>query len=247
MQCSVSVFVVCVCVRACASARVRVCVHVHACAVQTASSANALWKTNSVSADGVSRQRSSSDPPAVHPPLPPLRVTSTNPLGPTPPPPAAKTPSVLEALSQQSKPAQPGVPLGKATPPPLPPQPPSRLPQKRPAPGMDKTTPLVNKGQPRGPAVDLSGTEALGPLSNTVAVQPPAPMPRKSQTTRLKPKRVKALYNCVADNPDELTFSEGDVIIVDGEEDQEWWIGHIDGDPSRKGAFPVSFVHFIAD
>ncbi|XP_015976616.1 arf-GAP with SH3 domain, ANK repeat and PH domain-containing protein 2 isoform X3 [Rousettus aegyptiacus] len=215
--------------------------------VQTASSANALWKTNSVSADGVSRQRSSSDPPAVHPPLPPLRVTSTNPLGPTPPPPAAKTPSVLEALSQQSKPAQPGVPLGKATPPPLPPQPPSRLPQKRPAPGMDKTTPLVNKGQPRGPAVDLSGTEALGPLSNTVAVQPPAPMPRKSQTTRLKPKRVKALYNCVADNPDELTFSEGDVIIVDGEEDQEWWIGHIDGDPSRKGAFPVSFVHFIAD
>ncbi|XP_039744017.1 arf-GAP with SH3 domain, ANK repeat and PH domain-containing protein 2 isoform X4 [Pteropus medius] len=179
------------------------------------------------------------------PPLPPRNVAK-DPLGPTPPPPAAKTPSVIEALSQQSKPAQPGVPLGKATPPPLPPQPPSRLPQKRPAPGMDKTTPLVNKGQPRGP-VDLSGTEALGPLSNTAAVQPPAPMPRKSQTTRLKPKRVKALYNCVADNPDELTFSEGDVIIVDGEEDQEWWIGHIDGDPSRKGAFPVSFVHFIAD
>lgn len=24
-------------------------------------------------------------------------------------------------------------------------------------------------------------------------------------------------------------------------------IGHIDGEPSRKGAFPVSFVHFIAD
>lgn len=42
--------------------------------------------------------------------------------------------------------------------------------------------------------------------------------------TKLKPKRVKALYNCVADNPDELTFSEGDVIIVDGEEDHEWWV-----------------------
>lgn len=24
-------------------------------------------------------------------------------------------------------------------------------------------------------------------------------------------------------------------------------IGHIDGEPGRKGAFPVSFVHFIAD
>ncbi|XP_016054675.1 PREDICTED: arf-GAP with SH3 domain, ANK repeat and PH domain-containing protein 2 [Miniopterus natalensis] len=213
---------------------------------QTASSASALWKTNSVGVDGVSRQRSSSDPPAVHPPLPPLRVTSTNPLAPTPPPSAAKVPSAMEALSQQSKLTQPGVPLGKATPPPLPPQPPSRLPQKRPAPGTDKSAPLVNKGQPRGPA-DLPGMEALGPLSSTAALQPPAPMPRKSQTTKLKPKRVKALYNCVADNPDELTFSEGDVIVVDGEEDLEWWIGHIDGDPSRKGAFPVSFVHFIAD
>lgn len=120
------------------------------------------------------------------------------------------------------------------------PQPPSRLPQKKPAPGTDKPTLLGSKGQPRGP-------EAVGPLSSTAPLQPPAPMPRKSQATKAKPKRVKALYNCVADNPDELTFSEGDVIVVDGEEDQEWWIGHLEGDPSRKGAFPVSFVHFIAD
>lgn len=60
----------------CSCVHARVCLP--ACAVQTASSANALWKTNSVSVDGVSRQRSSSDPPAVHPPLPPLRVTSTS-------------------------------------------------------------------------------------------------------------------------------------------------------------------------
>lgn len=72
MQCSVSVFVLCVCVHAC------VCVRVRACAVQPASSANAPWKTDSVSVGGGSRQRSSSDPPAVHPPLPPLRVTSTS-------------------------------------------------------------------------------------------------------------------------------------------------------------------------
>ncbi|XP_077885812.1 arf-GAP with SH3 domain, ANK repeat and PH domain-containing protein 2 isoform X2 [Ictidomys tridecemlineatus] len=178
------------------------------------------------------------------PPLPPRNVIK-DPLAPTPPPPVAKTPSMLEALSQSGKPPQPGA--SQSRPPPLPPQPPSRLPQKKPAPGADKPTPLINKGQPRGPAVDLCGIEAHGSLSNAVALQPPAPMPRKSQATKSKPKRVKALYNCVADNPDELTFSEGDVIVVDGEEDQEWWIGHIDGDPSRKGAFPVSFVHFIAD
>ncbi|XP_051689274.2 arf-GAP with SH3 domain, ANK repeat and PH domain-containing protein 2 isoform X2 [Oryctolagus cuniculus] len=177
------------------------------------------------------------------PPLPPRNV-GKDPLTPMPPPPVARTPSVIEALSQPSKPTQPGVSQSKA--PPLPPQPPSRLPQKKPAPGADKSTLPTSKGQSRGPG-ELSGTEALGPLSNAVVLQPPAPMPRKSQATKAKPKRVKALYNCVADNPDELTFSEGDVIVVDGEEDQEWWIGHIDGDPSRKGAFPVSFVHFIAD
>lgn len=76
MPCSVSVFVLCSCVRvhACVCMGVRV----RACAAQPASSANAPWKTNSVSVDSISRQRSSSDPPAVHPPLPPLRVTSTS-------------------------------------------------------------------------------------------------------------------------------------------------------------------------
>nr|XP_044993159.1 arf-GAP with SH3 domain, ANK repeat and PH domain-containing protein 2 isoform X6 [Jaculus jaculus] len=188
---------------------------------------------------------SGSPPPSQHaapsttsaPPLPP-RSAGKDPLTSAAPPPVAKTSGVLEAVSQPSKVTQPGT--SQTKPPPPPPQPPSRLPQKKPAPGTDKPTPLINKSQPRGP-------EAPGPVSNAMALQPPAPMPRKSQTTKLKPKRVKALYNCVADNPDELTFSEGDVIIVDGEEDQEWWIGHIDGDPSRKGAFPVSFVHFIAD
>uniref|UniRef100_A0A8C5NUH0 ArfGAP with SH3 domain, ankyrin repeat and PH domain 2 n=1 Tax=Jaculus jaculus TaxID=51337 RepID=A0A8C5NUH0_JACJA len=188
---------------------------------------------------------SGSPPPSQHaapsttsaPPLPP-RSAGKDPLTSAAPPPVAKTSGVLEAVSQPSKVTQPGT--SQTKPPPPPPQPPSRLPQKKPAPGTDKPTPLINKSQPRGP-------EAPGPVSNAMALQPPAPMPRKSQTTKLKPKRVKALYNCVADNPDELTFSEGDVIIVDGEEDQEWWIGHIDGDPSRKGAFPVSFVHFIVD
>uniref|UniRef100_A0A8C4L862 ArfGAP with SH3 domain, ankyrin repeat and PH domain 2 n=1 Tax=Equus asinus asinus TaxID=83772 RepID=A0A8C4L862_EQUAS len=160
--------------------------------VQTASSANALWKTNSVSVDGVSRQRSSSDPPAVHPPLPPLRVTSTSTFFPFS--------FLASGLCRSGW-------LGGAF-------------------GSH-----VGRGLPsRTP----TGRHCLaGAVWRSM--------------TKLKPKRVKALYNCVADNPDELTFSEGDVIIVDGEEDQEWWIGHIDGDPSRKGAFPVSFVHFIAD
>lgn len=81
----------------------------------------------------------------------------------------------------------------------------------------------------------------------TLPLQPPAPMPRKSQLAKPKIKKGKAVYNCMADNPDELTFVEGEIIVVDGEEDQEWWIGHIDGEPSRRGAFPVSFVHFFVE
>lgn len=37
-----------------------------------------MWKTNSLGVESISRQRSSSDPPAIHPPVPPLRVTSTS-------------------------------------------------------------------------------------------------------------------------------------------------------------------------
>ncbi|KAJ7342038.1 hypothetical protein JRQ81_008437 [Phrynocephalus forsythii] len=224
-------------------------------AVQTTSSSNTLWKTNSLGTESISRQRSSSDPPTVHPPVPPLRVTSTN-LLPSAPPPVAKTASVLEALSQQSK--QSAGPQSKPTPPPLPPQPPSRISQKKPAPGTDKPSSFANKSKGPGSlqlssagdslsACETAGAPIASGTNMAMPVQPPAPMPRKSQISKAKPKRVKAIYNCVADNPDELTFSEGNVIIVDGEEDQEWWIGHIEGEPDRKGAFPVSFVHFIVD
>ncbi|XP_050750307.1 arf-GAP with SH3 domain, ANK repeat and PH domain-containing protein 2 isoform X4 [Gymnogyps californianus] len=182
------------------------------------------------------------------PPLPPRNI-GKDVLSPAPPPPVAKTASIIEALNQQSK-QQPAPPQTKPTPPPLPPQPPSRISQRKPIPGTEKSSGLTNKGQSRGLG-SLQQTGNLtqtGSTTNTLAqIQPPAPMPRKSQISKTKPKRVKAIYNCVADNPDELTFSEGDIIVVDGEEDQEWWIGHIDGDPSRKGAFPVSFVHFIVD
>ncbi|XP_038153844.1 arf-GAP with SH3 domain, ANK repeat and PH domain-containing protein 1 isoform X4 [Cyprinodon tularosa] len=75
----------------------------------------------------------------------------------------------------------------------------------------------------------------------------PVPLPRKINTGKNKTRRVKTIYDCQADNDDELTFAEGEVIIVTGEEDQEWWIGHIEGEPERKGVFPMSFVHILSD
>ncbi|XP_045907136.1 arf-GAP with SH3 domain, ANK repeat and PH domain-containing protein 1a [Micropterus dolomieu] len=79
------------------------------------------------------------------------------------------------------------------------------------------------------------------------AVETPVPLPRKINSVKRKIRRVKTIYDCQADNEDELTFAEGEVIVVTGEEDQEWWIGHIEGQPERKGVFPMSFVHNLCD
>uniref|UniRef100_UPI00398F7D7B arf-GAP with SH3 domain, ANK repeat and PH domain-containing protein 2-like isoform X5 n=1 Tax=Pristiophorus japonicus TaxID=55135 RepID=UPI00398F7D7B len=75
----------------------------------------------------------------------------------------------------------------------------------------------------------------------------PVPLPRKSVGAKLKQKRVKAILDCSADNPDELTFTKGEVIVVTGEEDSFWWVGHIEGDKSRTGAFPVDYVHLLSE
>ncbi|XP_065150950.1 arf-GAP with SH3 domain, ANK repeat and PH domain-containing protein 1 isoform X4 [Paramisgurnus dabryanus] len=83
--------------------------------------------------------------------------------------------------------------------------------------------------------------------SPTSAHDTPVPLPRKINPIKSKMRRVKTIYDCQADNDDELTFVEGEVIVVTGEEDQEWWIGHIEGEPERKGVFPMSFVHILSD
>ncbi|XP_072029942.1 arf-GAP with SH3 domain, ANK repeat and PH domain-containing protein 2-like isoform X2 [Amphiura filiformis] len=76
----------------------------------------------------------------------------------------------------------------------------------------------------------------------------PMPVPRNAKPVfQKKQKRVRALYDCNADYEDELTFEEGETIIVTGEADPEWWIGEVEGHPHRKGVFPVCFVHLLND
>ncbi|KAL5287747.1 ASAP1 family protein [Megaselia abdita] len=62
-------------------------------------------------------------------------------------------------------------------------------------------------------------------------------------------RRCRALYDCDADNDDELEFKEGEVLIVLNErtDDENWMEGVIEGDHSRRGMFPVSFVHMLPD
>uniref|UniRef100_A0A3B5MSA2 Uncharacterized protein n=1 Tax=Xiphophorus couchianus TaxID=32473 RepID=A0A3B5MSA2_9TELE len=117
------------------------------------------------------------------------------------------------------------------------------------------TPPLPPRGPHRGPGVGRpAAVETVGrQRSSSDPSNPPNSDSNSSmygeRLVGFKPKlkRVKAIYDCFADNPDELTFREGEVIVVEGEEDSEWWIGHVEGEPDRKGAFPVTFVHFITE
>ncbi|RXM97216.1 Arf-GAP with SH3 domain, ANK repeat and PH domain-containing protein 1 [Acipenser ruthenus] len=77
------------------------------------------------------------------------------------------------------------------------------------------------------PSDDTNGTSPSLP-------EMPVPLPRKINAGKNKVRRVKTIYDCQADNDDELTFVEGEVIIVTGEEDQEWWV-----------SVPVNLLMFI--
>ncbi|KAA0708559.1 Arf-GAP with SH3 domain, ANK repeat and PH domain-containing protein 2 [Triplophysa tibetana] len=223
----------------------------------------------------VGRQRSSSDPlnpqspernssVYVLPPVPPPPPASKRPPPPNPKatlpqfPPVPAPPSFIPPAPGRQVPLVPPAPMlppslaNKPPPPPVPTPPkahqpktpaskPTKSPSRDPVGSFSKD---ANKAAPARPLpVDKPDS---GPSAASVAVSAPAPKPRTA-LPKQKPKRVKALYNCLADNPDELSFTEGEVIIVHGEEDKDWWVGHVDGDPNRKGAFPVSFVHLITD
>ncbi|KAJ8272693.1 hypothetical protein GJAV_G00092320 [Gymnothorax javanicus] len=121
----------------------------------------------------------------------------------------------------------PKPPLGEVSPKPLPPP-------EEPAPSQQ------GELSPKQPSDDGEVTPAGAP-------ETPVPLPRKINTVKAKVRRVKTIYDCQADNDDELTFVEGEIIVVTGEEDQEWWIGHIEGQPERKGVFPMSFVHILSE
>ncbi|MEQ2286529.1 Arf-GAP with SH3 domain, ANK repeat and PH domain-containing protein 1 [Ameca splendens] len=99
-----------------------------------------------------------------------------------------------------------------------PPPPPQTQPQPQDSlsPNQQSTIPTPSQQA----AEDTNGT----PPGTT---ETPVPLPRKINTGKNKTRRVKTIYDCQADNDDELTFVEGEVIIVTGEEDQEWWVTNL--------------------
>ncbi|KAK3512655.1 hypothetical protein QTP70_020891, partial [Hemibagrus guttatus] len=100
--------------------------------------------------------------------------------------------------------------------------------------------PALSPTYPRSHSLDSNGSSSSSCLST------PHPLPRRT-TMKAKLRRVKAMYDCVADHHDELTFSEGEVLVVLAEEDADWWHGYIEGQPNKTGLFPASFVSILSE
>ncbi|KAL3887945.1 hypothetical protein ACJMK2_000330 [Sinanodonta woodiana] len=117
-----------------------------------------------------------------------------------------------------------------------------------PPPGFGDAKPAVPP-RPANPIKDLVNN-SIRPMSNVVTTPteapPPVPAPRQ-KPKKVNFKRGRAIYDCDADNEDELTFRIGEIVILLKEEEEEWWEGEIEGDPSRRGVFPISFVEPMPD
>ncbi|KAI8991605.1 hypothetical protein BDF20DRAFT_811412 [Mycotypha africana] len=68
------------------------------------------------------------------------------------------------------------------------------------------------------------------------------PPPPPSQT--LKPIRARTLYDYTSEQPGDLSFKAGDIIIVVEKTDSQndWWTGKLNG---RTGAFPSNYVELM--
>lgn len=93
-----------------------------------------------------------------------------------------------------------------------------------------------------------SPTAGSALASPRAAARLPHPSSNGVTGTTLR-KRCRALYDCQADNEDELSFREGEVIVVLNEQtdDDNWMEGMVEDEPDRKGMFPVSFVYMLQD
>ncbi|XP_056332575.1 arf-GAP with SH3 domain, ANK repeat and PH domain-containing protein 3 isoform X1 [Danio aesculapii] len=99
------------------------------------------------------------------------------------------------------------------------------------------------------PASNPAPPPANANNSVSVPVLLPPPRSRKNAmiSLRERPKKVKALVDCRAVGANHLAFFKNEVIIVTATDDPHWWVGHIEGEPSRSGTFPVNYVHKLGE
>lgn len=201
-------------------------------------SLRSLQQSNQAAANGAQP-----GPPGFGPPLPPRKKP------PPPPPSSAPRPGHVRNKSEGS-----AITVHHRTssdPPPRPAPPDVRktihIPGAR---GSIQAGDITNNNNNRASRQRVGSTESrpgdgspVVPGSPTYGNNetPPLPAPRQKKKVPIGQK-CQAIYDCEADNEDELTFRAGEMIIITGEEEEDWWEGEIDGEPHRRGVFPKNFV-----
>uniref|UniRef100_A0A673C268 Arf-GAP with SH3 domain, ANK repeat and PH domain-containing protein 3-like n=1 Tax=Sphaeramia orbicularis TaxID=375764 RepID=A0A673C268_9TELE len=112
----------------------------------------------------------------------------------------------------------------------------------RPSPPMDRPVCSGDKSKP--------GTASLGPvlgLKHQCQIYDTYTCLLQVSGSRPHHKRVKALVDCRAVSAEQLAFFKDEIIVVTATNDPHWWVGHIEGDSSRSGTFPVNYVHKLTD
>uniref|UniRef100_A0AAQ6IIP5 Un-named sa1614 n=1 Tax=Anabas testudineus TaxID=64144 RepID=A0AAQ6IIP5_ANATE len=118
------------------------------------------------------------------------------------------------------------------------------LPSVSPCPRPAPCSPLERQ-QEQEEACSVLGGGSPWPWSSTA--DPLALLPVLLHLLHPPLRRVQALYDCQADHHDELSFCEGQVLVVLGQEDSDWWHGYIEDEPDQRGLFPSSFVQLLTD
>ncbi|CAK6968866.1 GRB2-related adapter protein 2a [Scomber scombrus] len=104
-----------------------------------------------------------------------------------------------------------------------------------------RNSPMAQPGKrPAGMEERAHTIGHTGRSSPVTSVHPPRrvsdtmPLPQRAQMLQ-----VKALYDFVAEEDDELGFSAGDIIDVMDRSDPSWWKGRLRG---RSGLFPANYT-----
>eukprot|EP01113_Clastostelium_recurvatum_P041507 TRINITY_DN6601_c0_g1_i1.p1 TRINITY_DN6601_c0_g1~~TRINITY_DN6601_c0_g1_i1.p1 ORF type:complete len:475 (-),score=137.49 TRINITY_DN6601_c0_g1_i1:56-1411(-) len=90
-----------------------------------------------------------------------------------------------------------------------------------------------------------AGSNGASPTSTSPAAKFSAPGKSPSVVSRFAPKsepakvKVRALYDYVGADANELDFFASDIIMVIEQDDSGWWTGEVEG---RKGLFPSNYV-----
>ena len=109
-------------------------------------------------------------------------------------------------------------------------------------PGSSNSTLPV--GNASSTLISPAGSPASTPTRDAWGSGPsPSPKPSPAGTpTRSQQPSCQALYDFDAENPGELSFKEGDIIILKSKIDDNWYDGMVNG---KSGYFPVTYVNVI--